>query len=461
VQPNEYLQGFFHTIDTISASLFMRWTICRHAALFFVVFSLVCRVAEAGDSAVVPGARVAVIGDSITEQKLYSKYVEAYLLACSGVPDVKVFQFGWSGETASGFAARLENDLGVFKPTVATLCYGMNDGGYQPWKDSIGAGYETNMRKVLALLEGSGVKTVVVGSPGAVDDHFFRPGQMMGDQPAHAAYNDTLAHLRDIDRKLADEHKQRFADVHQPMIDAMRKAQKELGEKYPVCGADGFHPGPNGQLIMAYAFLKGLGVDGNIGELTLDVEGGAEVSEGHRVGAGTAKISTGSLFGISDDLESTRWPFCLEGSANSPNTRSITRFLPFNEDLNRFTLKVKGLKAAKARVVWGDQTKEFTREQLTAGINLMQEFEVTPFDAPFQKLLGAIAAKQAFETTVIKQVITNFRALPPELKSDTETQAAVETIKKRIMARHAELDAEVRKLLVPVRHKLAVAAAHS
>src|SRR5688572_19630536 len=100
----------------------MRFVLNRCAPLLFVL-AIACRAAQAGDSAVVPGARVAVIGDSITEQKLYSKYVEAYLLACSGVPDVKVFQFGWSGETASGFAGRLENDLGVFKPTVATLCY--------------------------------------------------------------------------------------------------------------------------------------------------------------------------------------------------------------------------------------------------------------------------------------------------------------------------------------------------
>src|SRR5262245_14536475 len=176
-----------------------------HTARFVFAFALVLLpgLVRAAEPVLKPGDRVAIVGDSITEQKLYSKYVEAYLLACSGVPDVKVFQFGWSGETASGFAARLENDLAVFKPTVATLCYGMNDGGYQPWKDAIGANYEGNMRKVLKGLEAAGVKSVVVGSPGAVDDNFFRPGTMMGDQPSHVAYNDTLAHLRDIDKKLA------------------------------------------------------------------------------------------------------------------------------------------------------------------------------------------------------------------------------------------------------------------
>ncbi len=128
-------------------------------------------------SVVVPGSRVAVVGDSITEQKQYSKFIEAYLVACSGVPDIHVFQFGWGGEQAGGFAARLENDLTVFNPSIVTLCYGMNDGGYQPYREEIGKNYENNMRNVLDKLQKLGVKNVVVGSPGAVDTYFFRPGK--------------------------------------------------------------------------------------------------------------------------------------------------------------------------------------------------------------------------------------------------------------------------------------------
>jgi lysophospholipase L1-like esterase len=440
--------GFPQRIDTLLVSTLMRRMFASAASLLLSVLCLAFPQVSAGQSAVTPGARVAIIGDSITEQRQYSKYVEAYLLACSGVPDVKVFQFGWSGETAGGFSGRLENDLGVFKPTVATLCYGMNDGGYQPWKEAIGANYDANMRKVIKGLEAVGVKSIVVGSPGAVDDNFFRPGTMMGDQPSHVAYNDTLAHLRDIDRKLAEEYKQRFADVHQPMIDAMRKAQKELGPKYPVCGGDGFHPGPNGQLIMAYAFLKGLNVDGKIGEVTVDLKASTTASPGHKVVGGE---------GGKVELESTRWPFCFEGDAKSPNgTRSITRFLPFNEELNRFTLKVVNLDAPKARVTWGAKSLEFTKEQLTGGVNLAAEFDVTPFDGPFKQLVDSIGVKQAFETYMIKQVVTNFRSLPADLKSDAELQKAVATIKDRLGARQEQFDAEARKLLVPVKHILAV-----
>jgi len=56
-------------------------------------------VADTKPSALLPpNARVAIIGDSITEQKLYSKFIETYLLACTGRTDIKCFQFGWGGE---------------------------------------------------------------------------------------------------------------------------------------------------------------------------------------------------------------------------------------------------------------------------------------------------------------------------------------------------------------------------
>ncbi len=427
----------------------MALRVCLWAVGLTAAAGAIAADALAADSLVTPGSRVAVVGDSITEQKLYSKYIECYLLACSGVPDVRVFQYGWSGERAPGFASRLENDLAGFKPTVVTLCYGMNDGSYQPYNDNIGKAYEDAMRDILKKLPNVGVKNVVVGSPGAVDTKFFGTRPQFGDRNSAEGYNENLSRLRDIDKKLAAEHKQSFANVHDAMIDAMKKAKATLGDEYDVCGRDGFHPGPNGQLAMAYAFLKGLGVDGNIGDITVDMKGAATASNGHKV----LSSESGKV-----ELESTRWPFCFEGDAkNSNGTRSIVPFLPFNEDLNRLTLKVKGLDAEKAKVTWGAETKEFSREQLEKGINLNAEFSQTPFDGAFQKLNGAVGNKQNFETYLIKQVVTNHRFVPGELKNDAELIGALQTVTARLHARQAELDAEARKHLVPVKHTIAIA----
>src|SRR5688572_3356954 len=82
------------------------------------------------------GDRLAICGDSITEQKMYSRVMETYLTVCAPELNISVRQYGWSGEQAPGFLARMTNDCLRFEPTVATTCYGMNDHGYRPYEAS-------------------------------------------------------------------------------------------------------------------------------------------------------------------------------------------------------------------------------------------------------------------------------------------------------------------------------------
>jgi lysophospholipase L1-like esterase len=391
-------------------------------------------------------ARLAIVGDSITEQKLYSKYVETYLLAVAARPDVHVFQFGWGGETAGGFANRMQNDLSVFTPTVATLCYGMNDGAYHPYDAATGKRYEDSLRTVLTKLV-EGKVHAVVGTPGAVDSKYFvKPN--FGPLNAAASYNESLANLGRIGKKLSAEFAQSFADVHTPMIESMAKGKAVLGEDYDVCGRDGVHPGANGQLAMAYAFLLALGCDGQVGEIILDFGGAATASPGHKVLA----VSAGKI-----ELESLRYPFCFEGdSKSSAGTRSILPFLPFNDALNRFTLKVANVSSARAKVTWGEESREFTREQLAAGINLASEFSKTPFDDSFKGIMNAVATKQAYETNMIKGMISNFRSFSSELQNDPEMAGLFEGLRKKFAAKHAQLDTGIRAALLPVKHTITV-----
>ena len=95
------------------------------------------------------GQRVAIVGDSITEQKLYSKYIELYLTACLPQLELQVIQLGWGGETAPGFAGRMNNDLMPWKPDVVTTCYGMNDGSYRAYEEGIGKRYIGSMADIV------------------------------------------------------------------------------------------------------------------------------------------------------------------------------------------------------------------------------------------------------------------------------------------------------------------------
>lgn len=410
----------------------------------FAAGILLSGASTAGDLVLEKGDRLAIIGDSITEQKQYSKFIETYLLACYPDLEIQSFQFGWGGERAPGFAKRMENDLVPWNPDVVTTCYGMNDGSYRAYDDGIGKAYADGMRRIVERMKEAGA-VVVAGSPGVVDSFTWARDRPDFDQ----VYNDNLERLGQISADLAKEHGFPHADVFHAMEEAMISAKAAYGDEYPVAGGDGVHPGPNGQLVMAYAFLKALGLDGDIGTVTVDLaSGAAEATAGHKVLAS----KDGSV-----ELESSRYPFCFFGGETDPNgTRSIVPHFPFNQDLNRFTLKVTGLSTAEADVAFGSETKTFTKEHLAAGINLAAEFLDNPFVGPFTEVTNAVAWKQQFETSIIKGFITNFRQFGPYFEGDEEAQAALATLRRKMTETNDKAHAEAKAAVKPVRYTLVV-----
>ena len=251
----------------------------RTALAGAIVFASIA--AATAETALKSGDYVAIIGDSITEQKLYSLFMEDYLLMCQPASNLRTTQFGWGGETSWGFAGRMENDMLRFHPTAATTCFGMNDGGYRPMNPDTAAHYRDGQTSVVEKLKKGGVRLIVVGSPGCVDSDTFR-----NDPNMALMYNKTLSEERDIAREVAQAQGVLFADVITPMIEAMTKAKEKYGKSYHLAGPppDGIHPDKNGHLVMAYAFLKALGCDGDLGQISVDVSAGkADASGGHKV----------------------------------------------------------------------------------------------------------------------------------------------------------------------------------
>lgn len=390
------------------------------------------------------GDRVALAGDSITEQKIYSRYIEAYLLACTGLKDIKVFQFGWGGERAPGFAVRMENDTWSWRPTVLTTCYGMNDGGYRAYDEkAIGVIYRDNMKKIVDFFKDKGVK-VIVGSPGVVDSETYKRF------PSAAVYNENLGKLAQIDQEIAKNANVGFTDIHAVMMTAMTAAKAKLGNSFHVAGTDGVHPAADGQLLMAYAFLKAMGFDGQIAAINMDFNGKINVSAGHTIISQKQGMA---------EIESTRYPFCFTGKPDDPNgTVSILPFVPFQQDLNRFELKVSNLPSATAEVSWGGQKKVFSKTELEKGINLAAEFIDNPFSVQFKLFLDELWIKQNFETWMIKGIITNIRDLAklPDADKDPKIKESAEYLRMKLTVRQAELDAKVKSSLKPVKYQITV-----
>ena len=408
------------------------------------------------------GDRLAIIGDSITEQKLYSRMIETYLTVCTPELEITARQYGWSGERAPGFLARMTNDCLRFAPTIATTCYGMNDHEYKPYEDRIGKTYRETQTAIVDSFKANRVR-VVLGSPGPVGK---MPSWVKTAAGTVADLNENLCKLRNIDIDIAKSERVAFADVFWPMYVAGFEGQKRFGTNFMIAGKDGVHPGMAGQTVMAYAFLKAMGLDGELGTFTIDLRSNkAKASKGHTVSSSTVGEFT---------FESTRFPFCATGAADSDGSiRAAMALIPFNEDLNRMTLLVKNATAPRYSVTWGAESKTFTREQLSKGVNLAAEFATNPFTSAFAKVDNAVGKKQAYETTQIKTVF--HQVLNGQIKSAEDTKDPeikqllgirtpdgkldVEGVIQATEIKRGLLAQQIREAIAPVRHLIKIATA--
>ncbi len=384
------------------------------------------------------GDRLAICGDSITEQKMYSRIIETYLTVCVPQLQVTVRQYGWSGEKTDGFLNRMDRDCLRFKPTIATLAYGMNDSRYRPFDITNGRWYEDHYTAIVRRFKEHGVR-VIVGSPGCAGKIAEWVKSRAGTLDEHNVH---LCALRDIAMSVAEKEGVPFADVFWPMLQAqvLAPAQHHATpeDPYEVAGKDGIHPGWAGQVIMAWAFLRAMGLDGQIGTVSVDLESRtATASEGHTVDS----FADGRL-----QLTSSCYPFCARGDLDDDqSTLSGTTLVPFQEDLNRFVLKATGNLSGRYRVQWGEASRVYSAADLADGVLLAADFPENPFCEAFDKVDAAVAAKQAYETTQVKSIFHGPQGQSDFEKAVTETEASREPLARAIA------DA-----LVPVTHTIQI-----
>lgn len=381
------------------------------------------------------GDRLAIIGDSITEQKMYSRIIETYLTVCVPEFEVSVRQLGWSGETAEGFLRRMESDCLRFEPTIATLCYGMNDHRYRTYDQKNGQWYLNNYYQVVKNLQVAGSR-VILGTPGNVGKV---PGWTNSNDYSLDQLNRNLATLRNIDVMMAASLEIPLADIFWNMLKASEQAKNDFGDDYAVPGKDGVHPNWSGQLIMAYSFLSAMGLDGHLASISIDLgSGNAKISKGHKI----QSSDVGTITIISE-----KYPFCATGAKNRDDSiRSGMELVPFNEKLNRFTLKVEGtIPQAQYNVTWGDASKTYSGNALSIGINLAEDFESNPFSRPFQDVDQAVFQKQNYETRQIKNLFHG-----PEFRVDPD--GVVEISEKTLQGYVRQIKSKFK----PVEHTITV-----
>jgi len=327
------------------------------------------------------GDRVVFLGDSITEQRLYTTYLEAYWLTRYPTYKLSFRNVGWGGDTSwlrkrfetdentlfaagpeaqqalveKAVAAGLGRDVLPLKPTVVTIAFGMNDHSYQPFRPDICAAYARSQTQLTKVLKASGARVALI-TP--------QPLEERRSDPDRDARNESLRKFSDALKTVAAAESAAFVDQFDPYMKLMLKARAG-NPNVAIGGGDVIHPGPSGQLIMAWAILKDLGMPSVVSRVTLDVT----LSQGKSVVAvENARVS--NVTWAKGVLGFDRLDNALPMPVDERSEPALAH-IPLLDELNCYELKVAGLKADYYDVqIDGESVCGVTREELAKGWNM-------------------------------------------------------------------------------------------
>ena len=317
---------------------------------------------------------VVFYGDSITEQRLYTTFVETFVLTRYPQLHVRFVNAGWGGENAPGgnggsADVRLTRDVIPYKPTVMTVMLGMNDGGYVALNDERFDRYKAGMEHILDTMKAVFPELrVTLIEPSPYDDVTVPPLFPGG-------YNSVLARYGQFVKELAGRNQMVVADLNGPVVAMVKKANMRdpAGAKNLIPGR--IHPAAGGHLIMAESLLKAWGASPIVSAVEIDTAS-KEITRaedttvtGLTVGP---TISWSQLDGALPMLVSLRDRSLPTAARRGAATVELALdSSDFMEALNQQTLRVRGLEAAKYTLkIDGSEVGSFSREQLTKGLNL-------------------------------------------------------------------------------------------
>lgn len=412
------------------------------SASIFTVFSQ-----DDTRTTLVPGTKILLAGDNAADMKTYVKYVNLYLACCSGIRDVRILVSTSANETAEEFAKRMERDTAFWKPDLVLLNYGLNDVLRNSSMKNFEQQYQKQLSSILKYYKKVPARVFLI-SPVALDEKFFRKNI----KDAASKTNGELRSLSALTYETAISEKMPYLDLFFLFEEYTAKGREKYGPEYYITGTDGYHPTAAGHLIIAWALLKKLGVSGKIADIRMDMKGtGSTVSEGHTVKSEKPGVLT---------ITSTRYPYCLgrrqtKKSGDPNDVYAILELLPFQQELNQFMLTVTGLSAPRALVTWGSFKKEFSKEQLEAGINLAAEFEENPFQSAFSAAAQTVQTKINFDTMLLH----NFKrdqTLAQNLKISEKGAEAFQTVINEMQKLHDGYEEKILAQTVPVTHTITV-----
>ncbi len=313
------------------------------------------------------GDRVVFYGDSITDQRMYTLYIESYCVSRFPKMNLSFVHSGWGGDRVTGGGGgnidlRLRRDVLIYKPTVVTICLGMNDASYKPFFQQGFDTYFNGYRHIIETLQNKlpGVRITLLTTP-AYDDVSRAQGFSGG-------YNGVLTAYSEGVKTLAREYGLTVADTNAPLVAVLSRAVVANATVAAKIIPDRVHPAYGGHIVMASAVLKAWDAPETVADVAIDA---AErtITKSENTHISDLEI-TPEKVSFTEKDDSLPWPLDRDPQKNM-DTMLVLQQTDLENSLNRFMLQITGLGSSEYRLKVDDQDMGIvTKADLSNGIDL-------------------------------------------------------------------------------------------
>jgi lysophospholipase L1-like esterase len=388
------------------------------------------------------GDKVVMIGDSITEQHLYSTYVEAWALTRFPTWNLKFFNVGIGGDNATWGSARFRRDVLGCAATAMTVNFGMNDcgGPGSTFDENRYKEFMTSMQKIANQAKAANIRVAWCTTT---------PAEVMDEGPSVLPYILNLEKFSAAVKKIAATNGNAlFIDQFYPFAAAIDKA-RAANPKNRIGGGDVVHPGPPGQTLMAAEILKGMSFPTLVAAVEINATTRKVVQNKNCIIEGLKVAADGT---IEFQQKDNALPFFPEGDA-----KNILQWVPLLERMNGYHLKVTGLKTGQYEVrLGGLKVADHSAAQLGTGVNLAAAvLPAGPIADQVKAVMAAIGAKNSYFHDRIFAGVLRAGGVPEFMEMTSEqVEAKRMAVFTERMKKMPELFEVIRKTLVMQAHQV-------
>jgi lysophospholipase L1-like esterase len=343
--------------------------------LFFLVFILKCFTIEAQSSkrAFDTNDRIVYTGNSITHAGFYHSFIDTYYLLHYPNEKIITFNCGIGGNMASDVLNRMDTDILINTPTVATLKLGMNDvdrdlyNKEKPTQEQLIKRterinqYKIDIEKIVKRFILNKVRVILI-SPSIYDQE--------SDLQVENQFgvNDALKTCADFIKLLAKTYGCELVDFNGEM-NKIQNNEIAKNKSFAIAGQDRIHPQIWGHFLMADIFLNALESPKPVSVLEIDNKE-----------KGIANMENCSVSNLVFDNTGLIIEY-LENSLPFPIQKDVKEAMPFSNfklKYNQEILKISDLSSGKYQISIDELSLDtLSNEELGNGINL-SEYPQTP-----------------------------------------------------------------------------------